>query len=399
MKLPESNMPRPLVDSWPLYGLLDICVAGMTGLRRHESRRVFFGMSFALISVFSVALTWYAHALNNGGVKAALAVYEVQLPRISYMGASPPAYYLFCTMVPISALVLRAPFAKYLEILAHILRHDFGFPVHSSCWCFWCCCACCCDSDRRGIDARINQPTQFSDGSKYGCTCTPYLPYVVMAFRPCFEASIAGLLALAIVSIDFGNLGRGIHFLGSVGFFYGMIAVSGLWVHFQSRMVHLWPDKSKSLLGLDSSSFRYRLHIRLFYTTVAIVGGHDWIAWIVTYYYGAGTGNWTPFNFQYQYTTALSQWTVVALSALTMACFALDMDALPADDSVEAAGPKGDMEAGRFPRSYELAVSSHLPGKKLLNDVHARSAADLEKDRGKLLDFLKSAGLAEFSHK
>jgi hypothetical protein len=40
---------------------------------------------------------------------------QVDLPRISYMGASPPAYYLFCTLVPLATLTVRAPLLNHLR--------------------------------------------------------------------------------------------------------------------------------------------------------------------------------------------------------------------------------------------------------------------------------------------
>ena len=194
--------------------------------------------------------------------------------------------------------------------------------------------------------------------------CSPYLPYVILAFRPLYEAGIAGMAVLAVVSIDFGPLGRAVHGLGSFAFFYGILALSGCFVHFQASVTRIWPVKARDLLGLDAASSHFRFHKHLFYAKVLIIFGVDWCLSIALLTFGAVTGGWAPWKFYSDYIVAISQWAMVVLIALTAGVFARDIDAMPLETLAAAIGDVGQGER-TVPRSPDPArlptarVTSH----------------------------------------
>jgi len=208
-------------------------LAAATGLKKHESQFLVASIVFMMITSVAMVMTWFLHAyFSTLGVSGTLAKYDLTLPQISYTGADAPAYYIFCTCVPLSSLLIRSSIAGFLRQFKRAIRDDpaFRLPRVQFCHCFWCCCCCCCDGGRRRLEenARDNgAPAQTRGGvgggshggvvtfppsptsvspetvnvSEFGskaeavwvrqapeCTlCSPYLPYLVEALSPLLE--------------------------------------------------------------------------------------------------------------------------------------------------------------------------------------------------------------------
>jgi len=370
-------------------------------MRKLDSRILVFGAGWFTFSLLVVAMTWYISALRStggDGVSSALDYYDVKLPKISYMGADPPAYYLFCTLLPLGCLVISLPASRFYNRLVAQL-YDLGMPEPSICQCSVCFCCCCCDPFRldpsmqsaqpgctplcfcccydrlRGKNSLAIEPhvvvmgaqpgrgsiDSSSDETRLGWSpstnrfkcCEPYLPYVVIALRPLYLASISGLATLTIASLSMGPVGIGVHGLGTVIFFLGFLSMHGCWCFVQRRTVFIWPNESKTLLGIDPTSRRYLAHECLFWFKVVILFGVDGAAANITYYIGESTGTWSHYNFFNRYVKALSQWAVVFTVILTVLVFAYDAEAFPNERD-----QKSGRCAGVSPRPLESESGS-----------------------------------------
>jgi len=142
----------------------------------------------------------------------------------------------------------------------------------------------------------IQPPADFTLSSPR-FTCTPYLPYVTLALQPVFDAAMLGVAVLAIVSIAFGTASRIVHTAASYVFFYGMVAVSGLWIYFQANISARFPiEKCAAELGIVPGSLRYRLHVHLFWAKVTVLLVLNWILIGIGLVLGWGFDNWGVYN-------------------------------------------------------------------------------------------------------
>jgi len=339
------------ITSLLLLSQIDTFIANKTKLKHVESKRTIFATCWLIISVACMVTTWYLYAYYHGGVQKVLEKYDTRLPRISYTGADRPAYFLFCTLIPIGCLMIRPPIIRIMGDLQKKLI-ELGLPSTSYCHCFWCCCCCCVDSrlypSSSTTDLEANntptpavivsqQATNVSSSSSSSswvpdqqtkCQCwSPYLVYMVMALKPLAETSIHGLAVLASVSISFTSIGRGIHLLGAMSFFYGMIALELCWVLCLKQIHSIWPHQFTHVFGFDLESGRYKAHVYLCGCKIGVLVTFDYLMWVITYMIGVQTGNWGPLKFQYRYVTALSQWTMVSLIVLSVFAYAHDIDA------------------------------------------------------------------------
>lgn len=199
-------------------------VGSLTGFKRRESQQLVCSVLFVMISLVAVVTTWFIHAyFSSLGVYGTLGKYELTLPQISYTGADPPAYYIFCTCIPLGCLMMRYPIATFLREFESAVHNDpaFALPRASFCHCFWCCCCCCFDCGRLRLEKKCEEeddnnaggavagahmapphttaPRRSQDESSTISTwvrlapaftpCSPYLPYVVRALIPLWEVS------------------------------------------------------------------------------------------------------------------------------------------------------------------------------------------------------------------
>ena len=400
----------------PLPPHLDKIVSNATGLRHQTSRRYAFGLVWCAFSIVATSLTWYFHAKSTkGGLQKAKDYWEVELLRISYMGAFAPAYYVFCTCVPVGCFLLLEPVEYFLATLDRVLLRDLGLPTHSCCRCFLCCCCSCIDSARFEAP-EPDWPPPFHSAPRH-CTISPYLPYSRMAFRPLFKGAIWGLAILAVAPLGFRDLISVIHALSAFYFFYGMLAMSGLWTHFQTQAVALWPKRSKEL-GLNPASSRFAWHRRFFALQASVMLLHDWLALVVVVYLDVNHGVGAPRDFHYRYSTALSQWAVGCLVMCMAACFTFDMDALEtAQKELSRSGLKithtcvdCDIEIGsdegvassqpRPPETFTPIVFKRADSRSnwrtvrhSLESAHDRSSKELDQTAEHLRAFLSAAAL------
>ena len=270
-----------------------------------QARRLFIGLLFLAGAVLVTAGLWLNHQMQTQehGKVDKFRRYQfgfvAHLPRVSYLGAAPPAYYAFSVGMTIGVWIILFPFSGYLAKL-YVLAVRLGVPQGANRFHCCCCCLCPCFDDERlafHVDSEGYQwesapsspprppatppvdEAHLAPACPAVCCGRPYLPYVVAALRPVFFAAMWGLVTLAVVSLDPDTPSRHLwefHYVGAACFFWGMIALHGLVLFTRSELARLAPDKCRRVAGIDAASWRHRASVLLFKATIFVQVVVDW---------------------------------------------------------------------------------------------------------------------------
>lgn len=304
-----------------------------------QATRLFAGLLVLDCTVIAVVSTWFLTSPDPAGedwrrYNNGLTAY---LPRISYVGATLPAWFLFSTGMPLGVWLSFDPFMEYLRRLV-TLCHRLGVPgsYAPSVHCFFNCCCCCVDSRRAAITADLEIGAPLVTVAP-GCTCLPYLPYVVATLGPLFTASMWGLATLAIISLAFGPAGALWHYVAAATFFWGMDALCGLVLFLQWRVTELWPERAFHEANMRRSSCRYKALRTIFYTMMFVMFIADWSVmgtaiWQRTSENGKdANGEYILLDWYFGYWGAIMQWTEISLISFFGFFISYDLAAWPCD--------------------------------------------------------------------
>lgn len=306
------------VDRTHALGSFSEMVPHSCQLKKRASIRILFAGLWLIISIAVVAVIWVIDAdRNKGGTQAVLHRDHTHLPQISQVGGAPPAYYLFCTALPVASIVVWSPMASYLRGVVRALEH-LGLPKPHRLRCFFCCC-CCCIDDQRGIDSN-----RF--------TCAPYLPYVAIALLPLYSAAVISLTGLSVLSIYWFNAYP--HGFFAFVFFASMISFHGSWLFTINAACKQWGAACKEKLGVDNTGIRFKIHTGIFIAEAFVFT----VAWIGSTIVVDGISIFTkidgPSKVQNRWANGPLEYLLVFLMCLDTINIAFDIDAFP-DDKVQ----------------------------------------------------------------
>ena len=304
-----------------------------------QANRLFAGLLVLDFTVIAVVSTWYLTSPDPAGedwrrYNNGLPAY---LPRISYVGATYPAWFIFTTGMPLGVWLSFGPFMDYLRRLV-TLCHVLGVPdtQSPSVHCFLNCCCCCLDTRRVAItaDLEVGAPLVAAAPS---CTCLPYMPYVIATIGPLYTASMWGLASLAVISLAFGPAGALWHYVAAATFFWGMDALCGLVLFLQWRLIEIWPERVKRDANIYRASYRYKALRAIFYTMLFVMFIADWSVMgfaIVQHTTDSSDGIDRPYNmlfWYFGYWGAIMQWTEISLISFFGFFVSYDLAAWPCD--------------------------------------------------------------------
>ena len=342
-----------------------------------QANRLFAGLLVLDFTVIAVVSTWYLTSPDPAGedwrrYNNGLPAY---LPRISYVGATYPAWFIFTTGMPLGVWLAFDPFMDYLRRLV-TLCHVLGIPYPQSptVHCFFNCCCCFVDTRRVAITADLEVGAPLVAAAP-GCTCLPYMPYVIASVGPLFTASMWGLASLAVISLSFGPAGALWHYVAAATFFWGMDTLCGLVLFLQWRLTEIWPERAKREANIYRASYRYKALRAIFYMMLFVMFIADWSVMgfaIVQHTTDSSEGISRPNSmlfWYFGYWGAIMQWTEISLISFFGFFASYDLAAWPCDPE---------------PRDESVATKNETEedvNRALAFGEHQRDLSDIEATR------------------